>query len=161
MFQQPVFLAGFRRLAGPLVAIPHAAVAIGMVFLLAPSGWLIRLLSPGVTGFDRPPVWSLVPDPHGLALIFGLAAKEILFLLLVAMAATTRLPVQRLADVATSLGYGRCASWGLVILPLIYRQLRLPVIAVLVFSLSVVDMALLLAPTFAATLVSFGSEWVL
>ena len=78
----------FRRLAGPLVAIPHAAVAIGMVFLLAPSGWLIRFLSPGVTGFDRP-VWSLVPDPHGLALIFGLAAKEIPFLLLVAMAATT------------------------------------------------------------------------
>jgi len=141
------FFGWLRRLAGPLVAIPHAAVAIGMVFLLAPSGWLIRLLSPGLTGFDRPPVWSLVPDPHGLALIFGLMAKEIPFLLLVAMAATARLPVQRLADVATSLGYGRYASWGLVILPLIYRQLRLPIIAVLVFSLSVVDMALLLAPS--------------
>ena len=141
------FFGWLHRLAGPLVAIPHAAVAIGIVFLLAPSGWLIRLLSPGLTGFDRPPVWSLVPDPHGLALIFGLMAKEIPFLLLIAMAATARLPVQRLADVATSLGYGRYTGWGLVILPSIYRQVRLPIIAVLVFSLSVVDMALLLAPT--------------
>ena len=36
---------------------------------------------------------------------------------------------------------------GFFILPLIYHQIRLPVIAVLVFSLSVVDMALLLAPS--------------
>jgi putative thiamine transport system permease protein len=45
------------------------------------------------------------------------------------------------------LGYGRFSSWVFLVLPLIYRQIRLPVIAVLVFSLSVVDMALLLAPS--------------
>ena len=45
------------------------------------------------------------------------------------------------------LGYGRFASWVFLIFPLIYHQIRLPVIAVLVFSLSVVDMALLLGPS--------------
>ena len=52
-----------RRTLAALVAVPHSAIAIGLVFLLAPSGWLIRILSPGITGFDNPPDWSLVPDP--------------------------------------------------------------------------------------------------
>ena len=40
-----------RRTLAALVAVPHSAIAIGLVFLLAPSGWLIRILSPGITGF--------------------------------------------------------------------------------------------------------------
>ncbi|NBP49299.1 MAG: ABC transporter permease subunit [Alphaproteobacteria bacterium] len=126
-----IILAGFtgskmmvrlRRLLGPLIAIPHSTIAVGMVFLLAPSGWLMRLISPSLTGLSQPPLWGLVPDPAGLALVLGLA-------------------------IGAGLGYGRFASWAFLILPLIYRQIRLPVIAVLVFSLSVVDMALLLAPS--------------
>ena len=130
-----------------LVAVPHSAIAIGLVFLLAPSGWMMRILSPGITGFDSPPDWSLVPDPYGWALIFGLMAKEIPFLLMVSLAAMATLPARQFEQIANSLGYGRVAAWATLILPLIYRQIRLPVFAVLVFSLSVVDMALLLAPT--------------
>ncbi len=136
-----------RRMLAALVAVPHSAIAIGLVFLLAPSGWLMRILSPGITGFDSPPDWSLVPDPYGWALIFGLMAKEIPFLLMVSLAAMATLPARQFEQIANSLGYGRVAAWATLILPLIYRQIRLPVFAVLVFSLSVVDMALLLAPT--------------
>jgi len=136
-----------RRTLAALVAVPHSAIAIGLVFLLAPSGWLIRILSPGITGFDSPPDWSLVPDPYGWVLIFGLMAKEIPFLLMVSLAAIATLPVRQFEQIANSLGYGRVAAWVTLILPLIYQQIRLPVFAVLVFSLSVVDMALLLAPT--------------
>ena len=31
-------------------------LAIGLAFLIAPSGWLVRLVSPLLTGWDRPPV---------------------------------------------------------------------------------------------------------
>ena len=65
-----------RRALAALVAVPHSAMAIGLVFLLAPSGWLIRILSPAITGLDRPPDWNLVPDPYGWGLILGLMAKE-------------------------------------------------------------------------------------
>ena len=136
-----------RRTLAALVAVPHSAIAIGLVFLLAPSGWLMRILSPGITGFDSPPDWSLIPDPYGCALIFGLMAKEIPFLLMVSLASIANLPVRQFEQVANSLGYGRVATWITIILPLVYQQIRLPVFAVLVFSLSVVDMALLLAPT--------------
>ena len=136
-----------RRTLAALVAVPHSAIAIGLVFLLAPSGWLMRILSPGITGFDSPPDWSLIPDPYGWALVFGLMAKEIPFLLMVSLAAMATLPARQFEQIANSLGYGRVAAWTTLILPLIYQQIRLPVFAVLVFSLSVVDMALLLAPT--------------
>ncbi len=135
------------HLLGPLVAIPHSTIAIGLVFLLAPSGWLMRVVSPTLTGLERPPTWGLVPDPYGLSLILGLVVKETPFLLLLCLSATASIPVMRLLAIGTGLGYGRFASWVFLILPLIYRQIRLPVIAVLVFSLSVVDMALLLAPS--------------
>ena len=136
-----------RNLMGPLVAIPHSTIAIGMLFLLTPSGWLLRLISPELSGFERPPAWDLLPDDYGLGLILGLMAKEVPFLVMLGMAGSATIPVARLQDITTNLGYGKLAGWVLIILPLVYRQLRLPVIAVLIFSISVVDMALLLAPS--------------
>ena len=136
-----------RHLLGPLVAIPHSTIAVGLVFLIAPSGWFIRLVSPALTGFEQPPTWGLVPDPYGLVLILGLVAKELPFLLLLSLSTVASMPLSRLLAIGAGLGYGRFASWLFLILPLIYRQIRLPVITVLVFSLSVVDMALLLAPS--------------
>ncbi len=66
----------FRRFMSPLLAAPHAAVAIALAFLIAPSGWIFRLLSPWATGQTVPPNVIIVHDPHGLALVLGLALKE-------------------------------------------------------------------------------------
>ena len=68
-------------------------------------------------------------------------------MLLLGLSAAASMPLAPLLAIGAGLGYGRFASWVFLVLPLIYRQIRLPVIAVLVFSLSVVDMALLLAPS--------------
>ena len=143
---------GLRRVMGPLIAVPHSAMAIGILFLLAPSGWLMRLISPELTGFLRPPMFALAPDQNGIALSFALLAKEIPFILLVSLAAIATLPAERIRNVGTSLGYARGSSWWLLILPLVYRQIRLPLFAVLIFSLSVVDMTLLLGPSLPPTL---------
>jgi len=141
-----------RRLMGPLIAVPHSTIAIGVLFLLAPSGWFMRIISPELTGLERPPLWALVPDQSGYGLVFALMAKEIPFLIIVSMAALATLPVSQLVRVSSSLGYGRAAAWWLVILPLVYRRIRLPLAAVLIFSLSVVDMTLLLGPSLPPTL---------
>ena len=55
-----------------LLATPHAAMAIGLVLWLSPSGWALRLVSPGITGFDAPPHWFTTQDPWGLGLILAL-----------------------------------------------------------------------------------------
>ncbi|MGH6927831.1 MAG: hypothetical protein ACREEV_05910, partial [Dongiaceae bacterium] len=54
-----------ERLLAPLLAVPHAAVALGLAFLLAPSGWVVRLLSPWATGWTTPPDLATVQDPLG------------------------------------------------------------------------------------------------
>lgn len=148
-----------RRALAPLLAIPHAAFAVGLAFLLAPSGWLARLVSPGLTGWDRPPDLATVNDPAGMALLLGLTVKETPFLILMGLAALNQIPVRRTLAVGRSLGYGPAMAWMKTILPLLYPQMRLPVFAVLAYGLSTVDMALLLGPTTPPTLGPLLLDW--
>jgi putative thiamine transport system permease protein len=122
-------------------------MAIGFAFLISPSGWIVRMVSPWLTGWDRPPNLSIMQDQAGLALIAGLVIKETPFLFLVTVSALGQSDMARRMAVTRNLGYTPLAGWMKCVLPAIYRQLRLPIYAVLAFSLSVVDMALILAPT--------------
>ena len=140
------------RLISPLLSVPHITVAVGFLFLLQPSGWLARLVSPWATGWDRPPPVNLVPDEAGWALIIGMVAKEVPFLLLMGLSAASQIDARRLLDEARLLGRGPLAAWALVVQPQLGRRLVLPVMIVLVFSVSVVDMALVLAPLTPAPL---------
>lgn len=135
-----------RGLMAPLIAVPHAAVALGLAFLIAPSGWLVRLVSPWATGWQLPPDVATVQDPNALALTFGLVVKELPFLLLMTLAALEHVRAEERLAVARSLGYGPVTAWLKAVLPAVYRQIRLPLYAVLAYALSVVDMALILAP---------------
>lgn len=139
-----LFGAGLA-LVRPVIAVPHAAAAAGLAFLFAPSGFLIRLVSPELTGFTRPPDWLVINDPQGLALLAGLVAKEIPFLFLVLIAALPQAGQERV-PVARSLGYGRVWAWTVTVFPAVYAQIRWPVYAVIAFAGSVVDMALILGP---------------
>ena len=49
--------------------------------------------------------------------------------------------------ITRSLGYGRVSGFILIVWPQIYRQIRLPLLAVLVFAISVVELPLLLGPS--------------
>ena len=60
---------------------------------------------------------------------------------------------------ARSLGYGTVLAWLKVVLPLVYPQIRLPIYAVLAYSLSVVDMAMVLGPTTPPTLAPLVLRW--
>lgn len=148
-----------ERLLAPLLAIPHAAVALGLAFLLAPSGWLVRLLSPWATGWTTPPDLATVQDPLGLALALGLVVKEVPYLLLMTIAAMGQLEVKESLAVARSLGYGPMTGWLKAVLPRVYPQIRLPIYAVLAYSLSVVDMALILAPATPPPLAALLMRW--
>ena len=74
-------LARTLRLLPVMLATPHAAFAIGLAFLLSPSGWALRIVSPWLTQWAVPPPWPTVQDPWGLGLIAALTVKELPFLL--------------------------------------------------------------------------------
>jgi putative thiamine transport system permease protein len=163
-----MFLAGIsgsglerwiRRLVAPLLAVPHAAAAFGLAFLIAPAGLLSRLLSPELTGWTRPPDALIVNDPWGLSLMLGLLIKEIPFLLLMALAALPQCDPQRRVAMARSLGYGSAVGWLLTVLPALYPLLRLPVYAVIAFASATVEVAMILGPTLPPTLSVAVLQW--
>lgn len=151
---------GATRLISPLLSVPHVTLAIGLAFLLAPSGWAVRLLSPWATGWERPPDLLIVQDPHGLSLALGLVLKETPFLFLILLAALDSLPARRILDTARALGYRPMTGWLKAVLPQAYPRLRLPIFAVLAFATSTVDMAILLGPSTPAPLAVRVVQWM-
>ena len=144
----------------PLLASPHSAIAIGLAFLIAPSGWIVRLASPW-TGFATPPDVAIVGDPCGFALTLGLAVKETPFLIAVGLAALRQFPALAQMRAARALGYRSRTAFLLIVAPQLYARMRLPIAAVLAYGLSVVDMAIVLGPTHPAPLSMLGLHWFL
>lgn len=146
---------GFRvleRLLSPFLSVPHAAAAFGLAFLIAPSGWIARLFSPWLTGWERPPDLLILNDPWGLSLIAGMVVKEVPFLLLMSIAALGQIDGRRRMALSQSMGYGRIKAWMIAIFPALYARIRLPVLVVLTWAMSVVDVAVILGPSTPPTL---------
>lgn len=153
-----------ERALGALLAVPHAAFAIGLALLLMPSGLLLRLAAPWA-GWASPPDVASVNDPFGVALVLGLVLKEVPFLLW-NVAAQLR-PVAQAAQLRQTLltgqamGYAAASVWWRVLWPQLLPRLALPLLAVWAYGASVVDMALVLGPTNPPTLAQLAWGWLL
>src|SRR5260370_30263558 len=112
-----------RRLLAPLLAMPHAAVALGFAFVIAPSGWLMRLLAPLVAPDGLPPAVSLLGDRWGLALAAGMVLKETPFLLLAIIGGLGQLSGDAALATARALAYRPATAWLKAIPTQLYRQL--------------------------------------
>lgn len=151
VIQSPGYHHRIGRWLIPFLATPHAAIAIGLAFVLAPSGWIARMLA-AISGAEQPGLWSLAQDPNGVGLIIGLLIKEIPFLLLMMLSALSQIPLERYRAVGLSLGYHPTTLWIKLVIPALWPLVRLPVMVVLAYSISTVDMALILGPTNPPTL---------
>jgi putative thiamine transport system permease protein len=160
LFSQIILLCIFNTrvyyylkiIISPLLAMPHITMAVGLIFLLSPSGLFFRLLSPWLTGFHRPPDFFIIPDEYGLSLILGLTLKEIPFFLLASMAAIEQFPANNIFKIGKSLQHSNFSTWWLLIFPNLYKRIRLVIFIVIAFTSSVIDMAVLLAPSTPSTL---------
>jgi putative thiamine transport system permease protein len=149
-----------RRTLSPLLSVPHVAIAIGLAFVIAPSGLLFRLLAQIMPGLEVPPDFLIVHDTLGLSLIAALVLKEVPFLFLMSLAALPQTNPHSSLAVAGMLGYHPSAAWLKIVLPQVYPQIRLPVLAVLAYSLSVVDATLILGPTTPPPLAVAVFKWM-
>jgi putative thiamine transport system permease protein len=151
-----------RRIGGfvaPVLSTPHAAIAIGVAFLIAPSGWIARVISPWLTGWTLPPDIATIGHRSAWPLVLCLVAKETPYLVLMMIGALHQVPARGQLMIARSLGYNRAEAWLKIVLPQIYPQIRLPIFAVLAFSLSVVDVALILGPGNPPPLAVLAFRW--
>lgn len=149
---------------GALLALPHVAFAVGLGLLLMPSGMPARVLAL-VTGWNSPPDVATVQDRFGLALIAGLVLKEVPFLLWNVVALLRQggqhAPLERQLQIGASLGYAASSVWWRVLWPQLLPRLAWPLLAVWAYSLTVVDMALVLGPTQPPTLAVLAWGWLL
>jgi putative thiamine transport system permease protein len=143
------------RALGPLLAMPHAAFAIGLALLVMPAGVIARLLAAPL-GWSAPPDWPTVNDANGIGLTLVLVFKETPFLLwnAVALLARPELALQLRGWLASgrTLGYSDGALWWRVLWPLLLPRLAWPLLAVLAYALTVVDLALIVGPASPPTL---------
>ncbi|MGL1930370.1 MAG: hypothetical protein OCC45_01270 [Desulfotalea sp.] len=136
----------------PLLAFPHAAFAIGISLLLAPSGlyWrLFLLISPSENSPNDILLWG---DNYGFSLAVVLALKEIPFLLLIMVAVLPQLKVDKVLWLGKSMGYSSTKVWFKFLFPQLWTHLKLPFFAVLAYSLSVVDVAQIAGPSLPPSL---------
>lgn len=143
-----------------LLALPHVAFAIGFAFLFAPTGMMARAF---VALFDyqvstQDSAW-LVHDPHAFGLTLALALKETPFLLLMSIPVLQQLHVQTLLTSGASLGYSPMQSWWKLVLPQWLRKMRFALFAVIAYSVSVVDVSLILGPTTPPTFAVLVWQW--
>ncbi len=149
-------MAFLRWFLAPVLAVPHSALAIGLAFVLAPSGWLMRLAYP-VSGLTQVPDYDLAQG--GLSMIFLICLKEFFFLLLLALGFLKNLEADRMILIARTMGYTSSRAYFLVVMPRLGGLLRLPVLAVLSYGLSVVDVVLILGPHAPPTLSRLILRW--
>ncbi|MEO6624564.1 MAG: ABC transporter permease, partial [Burkholderiaceae bacterium] len=163
-FPHPLW-SRLTRLLAPMLAVPHAAFAIGLVFLISPSGWVLRVLSPWATGLSAPPPWVTTQDPWALGLILALVSKEVPFLLWAAASQLQRPDVAlrwtRELQLARSIGYNPHRAWWRVLWPQLWPRLQWPMLAVLAYSMTVVDLAQIIGPGSPPTLSVLAWSWLL
>lgn len=119
--------------AATVAAIPPAALAAGLAELAWSAGARSAQTWPGE--------WLPGVIQGAVMLTVALGLKIAPFLAAMTLIAMTRIDVDRHAAVARTLGYSRAEAFVKLILPQIYRSLRLPVCAALAWSLSGVAVA--------------------
>ncbi|WP_197411794.1 ABC transporter permease [Psychrobacter sp. P11G3] len=162
-FFNSVWLQRIEHLLSPILVIPHAAAAIAVGFLIAPSGMFARLISPWLTGWEMAPDGMFPHDPYGISIILGLTLKELPFLLLMALGALAQpelgKKLRQQYTVALNLGYYPITAFFKAVLPLLYPFLRLPILAVLAYASASVEMPLILGPNTPPTLSVSIIQW--
>ncbi len=143
----------WRRLCSHLpwlLAVPHVAFATSVLLTFAEGGLFYQVCT-----FCSPQL-----DRYGIGLGLTLAVKEGAFVLwaIYAVLPETRLAQQNV--VLQTLGYGRIQRLCWLVLPTIAPALGAVMLAVLAWSLSVVDMAIILGPGNPPTLAVLAWQWL-
>ena len=163
-FYQSNWLNKIQGLLSPFLVFPHAAAAIALLFVFSPSGIFARISALGtnmvIPGSDD----TFFPyDPYGLSVLLVLSLKELPFIILMALSVMSQpLVKSKLSGyikVGTALGYSPVATFFKLVMPTVFTQIRLPILAVLVFATSNVEIPLILGGNNPSTLAVAIMHW--
>jgi putative spermidine/putrescine transport system permease protein len=129
------------------LTVPHLVIAVAVVFMLAPSGFLARgLQSLGLlpSGAAFP---LLVNDPWGVGIMAAYVWKEVPFITLMVLAALQACGAE-LLDVGRTLKAGRWQRFRYITLPIIFPSLGAAALIVFAYSFGAFEVPYLLGQTY-------------
>ncbi|MFW8590901.1 ABC transporter permease [Glaciecola sp. 2405UD65-10] len=172
VFYRSAFLNKLQSWLSPLLVLPHAAAAIALLFVLSPSGIVASAVvniseiftnTMSNSGGILPPVWYFPYDKQGISIILALAIKELPFIFLMAVSVLSQPQLKTKFDgyynSACALGYSPVVAFFKTIFPVVYPQVRLPILAVLAYATANVEIPLLLGPNNPPTLAVAVVQW--
>lgn len=133
-----------------LLAIPHVAFASAALLLFAEGGLLWHAL----------PFLSPAIDRYGIGLGVTLAVKESAFVLWILSILLSEKRLAQQIIVLDSLGYNRRQTLCWLILPTIAPALGAVMLAVVAWTISAVDVAIILGPGNPPTLAVLSWQWL-
>ncbi|MFS4432767.1 thiamine ABC transporter permease, partial [Citrobacter farmeri] len=133
-----------------LLAIPHVAFASAALLLFAEGGLLWRAL----------PFFSPALDRYGIGLGVTLAVKESAFVLWILSILLSEKRLAQQVIVLDSLGYSRRQALCWLLLPAIAPGLGIVMLAVVAWTMSAVDVAIILGPGNPPTLAVLSWQWL-
>ena len=125
-------LQSFEKYLAPLLSLPHLAIALGIVFLFSDGSLFF--------------VDSGLPRKGLSTLIIAIVIKEVPFFLLIFSAIGRQLPIKYWLLQGNALGYQDYRCWWFLVFPALLKQSRLALLAASAYTLSVVDISLLVGP---------------
>ena len=128
------------------LAVPHVVAALCMLLILNQSGLLARFAFAAALSKSPADMPALTYDRTGFGLIVALVWKDFPFLALVAFSVIARRGVA-LEETARTLGAGAMRTFRVATLPVLWRGLLAPMIAVFTFVAGNYEAAALLAPS--------------
>lgn len=163
-FYQSNWLNKIQGLLSPFLVFPHAAAAIALLFVFSPSGIFARITALGTNTVIPSSSDAFFPyDSWGLSVLLALSLKELPFILLMALSVMSQpLVKSKLSGyikVGKALGYSPVATFFKLVMPTVFTQIRLPILAVLVFATSNVEIPLILGGNNPSTLAVAIMHW--
>ena len=163
VFYRSRMLSRIQVVLSPFLVLPHAGAAIALVFLLSPSGFFTQLFTFDTNAIASANEGAFLFDSYGISIILALVLKEIPFILLMAISVMSQPLIQEKINgyfkVGSALGYSPVAIFFKLVLPVVFPQIRLPLLAVLVFAVSNVEIPLILGPNDPSTLAVAILHW--
>jgi putative spermidine/putrescine transport system permease protein len=129
------------------LTVPHLVIAVAVVFMLAPSGLLARVLQ--TTGLISSPTEFplLVNDSWGVGILAAYVWKEVPFITLMILA-VLRAGGAELLDVGRTLKAGRWQRFRYITLPMIFPSLGAASLIVFAYTFGAFEVPYLLGQTY-------------
>ena len=133
------------------LTVPHLVIATAIIFLMAPSGLMSRVLQ--AIGFlDNPSQFPLIiNDPWGIGIILTYVWKEVPFITLMVLAVLNN-QGSELLDAARTLHANRWQRLRYVVLPIIFPSLGAACLIVFAYTFGAFEVPYLLGQTYPMTM---------